>query len=82
MTALVSTLGTVAISFGDCCKPIVFLDTLGSGMGSLKVTVLFFFCLDTVVLLRMPATFSMLPFPFALSHLFDHVVLTRGPRQL
>ena len=71
MTALVSTLGGAAISFRDCCNPTWLLVTLGSGIGSLKVTVFLFFCFDTVVLLSMPsnvfnADISLCPLSFVL----------------
>jgi len=57
MIAFVSTLGSAANSFGDFCKPIVPFATLGSGMGSLKVTILFFFYFDNADISSCPLSF-------------------------
>ncbi len=55
-TVAVTTLGACAV-LGDCCKLPSLCPTLGSGMGSLKVTFFFFFTGTVVVLFKMSFIF-------------------------
>ncbi len=68
LTVAVTTLGACAV-LGDCCKLPLLCPTLGSGMGSLKVT-LFFLSTDTVVVL------------FKMSFIFCNTAITSFPRML
>ncbi len=67
-TVAVTTLGACAV-LGDCCKLPPVCPTLGSGMGSLKVT-FFFFSIGTVVVL------------FKMSFIFCNAAISSFPQML